>query len=396
MIFSQVLTSDPGARFDLRSGGVLLWTHLPDECSAVESTKVGKYPSVSHTLTDDKALRSTLAVAFAKSIAAQYHHIDTDALSTTLLRQKVECITVSELPLACSDRIHAELSKQCRPYLGCFEVDKGDPLALQLASNGLIPFCTYGDRTLKWLIPFDESAGEQAPLSWPDGLGFSSVEFSTEALERIALAALSPVGEENARLLKTRAQPQHAENVLSALRDSLDTSKDGAPVKVSFGESEFGAAHADVRKLRDYSLNEQHETGKHKAHVFRKLLGITAVDWSFLGEQLIAGLTKELVRRPAKSHWGVQYHVIVPVTGRNGQTKLVKSAWIIRPDEPPSLVSAYVADDADTTETGVLAKLVVNEPEGAERWRQLYEIADAQGRKAAEEWTPTPMGERLR
>jgi hypothetical protein len=26
--------------------------------------------------------------AFAKSVAAQYHHIDTNALSTTLLRQK--------------------------------------------------------------------------------------------------------------------------------------------------------------------------------------------------------------------------------------------------------------------------------------------------------------------
>jgi hypothetical protein len=390
VIFGEVLASAPETRFDLRSGCVLLST-FTYRTTAVERTTVGKYPSVSHTLRDDKALRSTLAVAIAKSIAERYHHIDTDALSTMLLRQEVECITASELPLACSDRIHAELTKQCPAYLGCFEVDKGDPLALQLAANGLIPFCIYAERTLKWIIPFDESAGEQAPLSWPDGLGFSSVEFSTEATERIELAALSPVGEENARLLKTRAQPHHAEHVLTALRDSLDPGKDGTPVRVSFGESEFGAAHADVRKLRDYSLNEQHETGKHKAHVFRRLLGITAADWSFLAEQLIAGLAKELVRRPAKTQWGVQYHVIVAVTGRNGQTKLVKSAWIIRNGEPPSLISAYVAEKADTTETAVLADLVVNEREGAERWRQIYEIAHARARKAAEEWTPTPM-----
>jgi hypothetical protein len=151
-IFGPVLALTPGARFDVRSGGVLLWT-FSYRTSAVERTSVGKYPSVSHTLTDDKALRSALAVAFAKSVAAQYHHIDTDALSSTLLRQNVECITVSELSLVCSDAIHGELLNQCPGYLGCFEVDKGDPLALQLAANGLIPFCAYADRTLKWLIP---------------------------------------------------------------------------------------------------------------------------------------------------------------------------------------------------------------------------------------------------
>jgi hypothetical protein len=181
------------------------------------------------------------------------------------------------------------------------------------------------------------------------------------------------------------------ENVLLALRETLDKDPDATPVKVSFGISEFGTPRADVRKLRDYSLNEQHPTGKHKAHLFRKLLGITAADWLFLSEQLIAGLAKEFVRRPVKSQWGIQYHVVAPVTGRNEQTKLVKSVWIIRPGQPPSLVSAYLTDEADTEETGLLANLIVKEPEGAERWRRLYEVADTQGVKAAEEWTPTPM-----
>jgi hypothetical protein len=389
-IFGQVLALTPGTRFDVRSGGVLLWT-FSYRTSAVERTSAGRYPSVSHTLTDDKALRSALALAFAKSVAAQYHVIDTNSLCRTLLRQNVECVTASELSLECSDAIHCELLGQYPSYLGCFEVDKGDPLALHLAANGLIALCIYADRTLKWLIPFNESPAEQAPLSWTEGLGFAVVEFSTDTPGHIALTALSPLGEENARLLKTRAQPHHAERVLSALRDRLYDEKGGTSVQVSFGPSEFGAARADVRKLRDYSLNERHETGKHKAHLFRKLLGITAGDWSFLAEQLIANLSNELVRRPAKSQWGVQNHVVGPVVGRNGQTKLVKSAWIIRAGGPPSLISAYVAEEADTAEVASLAKLVVNEVEGADRWRRLYEIADAQGRKTGEEWTPTPM-----
>jgi hypothetical protein len=257
--------------------------------------------------------------------------------------------------------------------LGCFEVDRGDPLVLELAANGLIPFCFYCDRSLKWLISFDEYPDQHAPLLWAQGLDFGSVEFSTETPEPITSLALSTVGQESARLLSTRAQPQHAQNVLSALRDSLKDSKDSSEFKVIFGEAEFGAGRAAVRKLRDYCLNEQHPTGTHKALLFRKLLGITAADWSFLGEQLVAGLAAELVRRPVKSPWGVQYHVIAPVTGRNEETKLVTSAWIIRPGEPPSLVSAYVADDADTEDTGALAQLIVKNAEGADRWQRIYE-----------------------
>jgi len=390
LIFAQVLAVMPEASFHLRSGGVLLWT-LSSRTTAVERSKIRKYPSVGYIQTDDKALRSTLAVAFARSVAAGYHRIDTGGLPSTLLKQAVECITASELSLNCSDLIHGQLAKRYPAYLGCFEVDRGDPLLLQLAANGLIPFCTYRNRALEWLIPFDESPDEQTPLGWPEGLEFSSVTFSTGRPGDIVLAALSPAGTENARLLNTRAQPHHAENVLIALRETLGKDKDGAAIKVSFGNTEFAGARVDVRKLRDYSLNEQHPKGKHKAHLFRKLLGITAADWLFLGEQLIAGLAKELVQNPVNSQWGVQYHIVSNVTGRNEQTKLVKSAWIIRPGQPPSLVSAYVADEADTKETGVLANLIVNEPEGPERWRRLYEVAEARGMKAAEEWTPTPM-----
>lgn len=376
MIFSNVLASSPWADFHLRSGGLLLW-RFSYRTTGVERTAAGKYPSVSHTLSDDKELRATLAVTFAKSVAAQYHHIDSATLSTTLLRQTIECITASDLPYECSDLIHNEMTEQCPAYLGCFEVDKGDPLVLELAANGLIPFCTYHGGTLTWVIPYDEHASEQVPPSWAQGLDFKSVEFSTDSPAPIAPTDLSARGEGSDKLLSNRAQPHHAQKVLSALRDSLEDRQDSGDVTVVFGKPEFGTARADVRKLRDYSLNEQHPTGKHKALLFRKLLGITAADWSFLAEQLVAGLEKELVQRPVKSQWGVQYHANVPVTGRNGETKLVTSAWIVRTGEPPSLVSAYVADQANTDDTSALA--------------HLTDIADAEGRKAAEEWTPTPM-----
>jgi hypothetical protein len=37
-------------------------------------------------------------------------------------------------------------------------------------------------------------------------------------------------------------------------------------------------AVVDIRKLRDYCLNLEHDDGKHKARLFSTILGITAED----------------------------------------------------------------------------------------------------------------------
>jgi len=38
------------------------------------------------------------------------------------------------------------------------------------------------------------------------------------------------------------------------------------------------AAFIDIHKLRDYSLNMQHDRGKHKARLFLAILGLSAED----------------------------------------------------------------------------------------------------------------------
>jgi uncharacterized protein DUF6883 len=47
-------------------------------------------------------------------------------------------------------------------------------------------------------------------------------------------------------------------------------------------------ALVDIRKLVDYSLNKQHEVGKHKARVFEAALGLTTDDAMWLRERLLA------------------------------------------------------------------------------------------------------------
>ncbi len=396
-IFEAVLNDSPEAAFDVRSGGVLLW-RFSERTMAVHRTMVAKRLSDGYTISDNKDVRKKLAVALADSVSSQYHHLEPEVLPWTLLRHSVECVTVSELTHTCADAIHIELKQNVAGYMGCFEVDRGDPLALELAANGLIPFCRYLRGILQWIVPFDHDPKLKPDISWAQNLPFSSIELTMNDPERIPAAPLSAVGKRNAHLLETQALPDHAEEVLESLRDSMEKSKDATEFMIEFGKEEFDRPRADVRKLRGYCLNEQHTKkdgtpgdGRGKAFLFRHLLGITRNDWLFLGEQLVAGLEKVLPNKTRKSEHGVQYDVTIPVTGRNGQTKLVKCGWIIRADESPSLTTAYIADHADTTEQGSLSHLIVEAAQGADLWQKLYDVAHQYASKAAGDWIPTPM-----
>ena len=46
-------------------------------------------------------------------------------------------------------------------------------------------------------------------------------------------------------------------------------------------------AFVDLAKLRDYSLNPEHETGGHKARVFRAALGMMIEDAEWLKTELL-------------------------------------------------------------------------------------------------------------
>lgn len=183
-----------------------------------------------------------------------------------------------------------------------------------------------------------------------------------------------------------------------SFRDSMGSIKDATEFKLEFGDEEFGKPRADVHKLRDYCLNEQHTKpdgtpgdGRGKAYLFRHLLGITRNDWRFLGEQLVSGLEQKHANKTRKTAYGLQYEVTIPVTGRNGRTMLVTCGWIIRPIESPFLATAYIAGNAATTEPGPLADLIVEGPQDPSFYLRLYQAAHQHGMKAAEDWTPTPM-----
>lgn len=104
-------------------------------------------------------------------------------------------------------------------------------------------------------------------------------------------------------------------------------------------------AVVDIRKLRDYSLNPTHRTGRHKARVFAAVLGMTADDAEALRDVLLKAVREQDAELGLKDDYGQRYQVDLPLEWR-GRRAIVRSAWIIEPGVPyPRLTSCYVMED---------------------------------------------------
>lgn len=101
-------------------------------------------------------------------------------------------------------------------------------------------------------------------------------------------------------------------------------------------------ARAQVgQKLELYSLNMEHESGKHKAILFKARLGITIENM----EVLETALLKSAIESDATIHMsdrhGTQYDVRCQMTTETGSS-IILGCWIIRSGEDfPRLIGTY-------------------------------------------------------
>ncbi|MGH2862501.1 MAG: DUF6883 domain-containing protein [Solirubrobacteraceae bacterium] len=105
-----------------------------------------------------------------------------------------------------------------------------------------------------------------------------------------------------------------------------------------------GARQARIAtdKLVGYALDPTHERGRHKARVFASVLGITAMDWRYLHDQILAALPESEVRGTRITPFGIAYEVVVTLDGLNGRTAPVVTTWMVTPDSAPRLTSTWV------------------------------------------------------
>lgn len=78
------------------------------------------------------------------------------------------------------------------------------------------------------------------------------------------------------------------------------------------------------------------------ARVFASALGITAKDWRYLHDQILAALPRAAVRGTRITPFGVAYEVVVIVDGLNGRAAPVATTWMVQRDAPPRRTSTWV------------------------------------------------------
>ena len=101
-------------------------------------------------------------------------------------------------------------------------------------------------------------------------------------------------------------------------------------------------AVVDIAKLRDYCLSPDNVTGKHKARVFFRVLGLTQADAFLLKQWILDALPKEDATAGRIDEWGTRYTVDFNITHQS-RTARVRSTWIVLTgDDVPKLTSCYV------------------------------------------------------
>lgn len=103
------------------------------------------------------------------------------------------------------------------------------------------------------------------------------------------------------------------------------------------------AEHAivDIRKLRDYSLNPQHNKGKNKARLFASLLGMNSNDAEELRNALLEAVRKQDAQLAEKDAYGQRYTLDFTLTWQDKQAT-IRSGWIVETDSDiPKLTTAF-------------------------------------------------------
>lgn len=100
-------------------------------------------------------------------------------------------------------------------------------------------------------------------------------------------------------------------------------------------------AVVDIRKLRDYCLNLEHDDGKHKARLFSSILGMTADNAEELRQILLEIVKVQEAQLGRRDEFGQRYTLDFIIEWQNRNATL-RSGWIIEQgSEIPRLTTCY-------------------------------------------------------
>lgn len=121
-------------------------------------------------------------------------------------------------------------------------------------------------------------------------------------------------------------------------KDKANSGLDERTMKVPNADG----AIIDPKKFIEKALCFEHDDGKHKAILFRDVLGITTDNLDLLLDALGAAVVQQDATTGKRDRYGQRYTVEFDFMGPGGAARL-RSAWIVRTgEEMPRLVTCYI------------------------------------------------------
>lgn len=374
---NAVLDLDPAdVAFDVWSGDLRV-DHLAERLTAASVEPGGARRR--YTLSADKRLLLAIIDDFVDSVA--WTTCDPETLRHGLVHRGAYALAAHPVLAAATRAIDRSL-RTLQGYVGCIELDLGNPLHHQAARLLVHRYYVEG-RTLKILHAYgpDDEATLLAVNSWARELDFAAVECgerpTSAPLPR--LGTLSERGLVSAEILANRDSWGHFDEVARALtRPSTPAALGHAIHRPS------EPPRIDESKLRDYCLTDDPDhAGYSKARLFRTVLGIERSDWRFLAAQLEDRLYEAVPQNVEVTSWGVKYRAQLPIVGRNAEVREVTTAWMIRganPPElvdPPALVTAFLPrEDAPSLPQAEYTAPLILHPSEVDDFPRLHEVAN--------------------
>lgn len=103
----------------------------------------------------------------------------------------------------------------------------------------------------------------------------------------------------------------------------------------------FQFATLEISRLEKYVLNEDHPIGKHKARLFKALLGIYRKDADWLRGEILSKVPHCDCEMSALDDYGIRYVVPMKITYFAKSCDLI-SVWIIRKQQlNPEFLTCY-------------------------------------------------------
>lgn len=97
----------------------------------------------------------------------------------------------------------------------------------------------------------------------------------------------------------------------------------------------------DIRKLRDYCLNLEHDDGRNKARLFSSILGMTADNAEELRQILLETIKTHEARLGRRDGFGQRYALDFAIEWQN-RSATIRSGWTIEHgSETPRLTTCY-------------------------------------------------------